>query len=316
MRAIILAAGAGRRLGLSMPKSMIDLAGRSILHRQLDAFRSAGVDDFIVVVGHACEQVVEHLAGQPGRFTFVLNERYAETNTVYSLYLARQYIDRDFFYANADVVFDARLPRRLVDFAACPDRATQQSEPGAAATGQGAPFSRDPKGSDHLRSEPQAQARGQVAQGPQSEPGAPGDTGLRSTEGAMQTRGPGPALAGEPAAALAVQVGRCGEEEVKVIVRDGRITRISKKLDPAECLGEFVGVALFGAGLAGAFRAALETCVEKENAVTDYFERAVDRLCDDWPLTPVDISDLPCIEIDFPEDLTRARQDILHRLQT
>lgn len=123
-------------------------------------------------------------------------------------------------------------------------------------------------------------------------------------------------MAGEPAAALAVQVGRCGEEEVKVIVRDGRITRISKKLDPAECLGEFVGVALFGAGLAGAFRAALETCVEKENAVTDYFERAVDRLCDDWPLTPVDISDLPCIEIDFPEDLTRARQDILHRLQT
>ena len=275
MRAIILAAGAGRRLGLSMPKSMIDLAGRSILHRQLDAFRSAGVDDFIVVVGHACEQVVEHLAGQPGRFTFVLNERYAETNTVYSLYLARQYIDRDFFYANADVVFDARLPRRLVDFAACPDRATKQSEPGA-----------------------------------------PGVTGLRSTEGAMQTRGPGPALAGEPAATLAVQVGRCAEEEVKVIVRDGRITRISKKLDPAECLGEFVGVALFRAGLAGAFRAALETCVETENAVTDYFERAVDRLCDDWPLTPVDISDLPCIEIDFPEDLTRARQDILHRLQT
>ena len=305
MRAIILAAGAGRRLGLSMPKSMIDLAGRSILHRQLDAFRSAGVDDFVVVVGHACERVVEHLAGQPGRFTFVLNERYAETNTVYSLYLARQYIDRDFFYANADVVFDARLPRRLVG------RAGQQSEPEAPARGD--------------VSEPRAQARGQVPQGPQSEPGAQA-TGQAShpehTQSCFESRASAwgsdqrvlPTGAGT-AAALAVQVGRCAEEEVKVIVRDGRITRISKKLDPAECLGEFVGVALFGAGLAGAFRAALETCVGKENAVTDYFERAVDRLCDDWPLTPVDVSDLPCIEIDFPEDLQRARDDIVPQLR-
>ena len=297
MRAIILAAGAGRRLGLSVPKSMIDLGGRSILHRQLDAFRSAGVDDFVVVVGHAREQVVEHLAGQAGGFTFVLNERYAETNTVYSLYLARQYIDRDFFYANADVVFDARLVRRLVD------RAEQQSEPRAEARGQAA---QQPQ-SAFEGCGPRASAWGSDQR--------PGGTGLRSTEGAMQTRGPGPALAGEPAAALAVQVGRCGEEEVKVIVRDGRIVRIGKKLDPADCLGEFVGVALFRAGLAGAFRAALTTCVEKENAVDDYFERAVDRLCDDWPLTPVDVSDLPCIEIDFPEDLTKARQDIRHRLR-
>ena len=78
MRAIILAAGAGRRLGLAVPKSMIDLGGRSIIHRQLDAFRSAGVDDFVIVVGHARERIVEHLADQPGRYTFVLNERYAE----------------------------------------------------------------------------------------------------------------------------------------------------------------------------------------------------------------------------------------------
>ncbi len=92
MRAIILAAGAGRRLGLDGPKSMIDVGGRSILRRQIDAFASVGVDDFVIVVGYQRERIAEHLAGLPGKFTFVVNERFAETNTVYSLYLARQYI--------------------------------------------------------------------------------------------------------------------------------------------------------------------------------------------------------------------------------
>ncbi len=108
-----------------------------------------------------------------------------------------------------------------------------------------------------------------------------------------------------------MDVAACGEEEVKVIVRNGRITRISKQLDPADCLGEFVGVARFGVELSAAFVNALETCVVVENAVTDYFERAVDRLCPDWVLTPVDVSDLPCIEIDFPEDIARAQSEIL-----
>jgi len=235
MKAIILAAGAGRRLGTADPKCMVRIGGESIIHRQLTAFRAVGVDEFVVVVGHEQDQLRRHLAGQPGRFTYVVNERYAETNTIYSLYLARDQIDDTFFYANADVVFDRRLTDRL--------------------------------------------------------------------------------MAADASTALAVDVATCGEEEVKVIVRDGRIARISKRLDPADCLGEFVGIARFGAELSSAFVKALETCVEIENAVTDYFERAVDRLCPDWVLTPVDVSDLPCIEIDFPEDLTRARDEILPRLR-
>ena len=234
MRAIILAAGAGRRLGLETPKSLIPIAGTSILHRQIEAFRSDGVDDFVVVVGHRHEQVVDHLCGQAGRFSFIFNERFAETNTIYSLYLAREHITGTFYYANADVVFDRRLIERIRP---CP-----------------------------------------------------------------------------PASALAIQTGACGREEVKVVVEDGRIRRISKQLDPEACLGEFVGVARFGGELAAAFVEALETCVEREGVVDDYFERAVDRLCADWTLAPVDVSDLPCIEIDFPDDLHRARHEVAPRL--
>lgn len=283
MRAIILAAGAGRRLGLDGPKSMIDVGGRSILRRQIDAFASIGVDDFVIVVGYQRERLVEHLAGLPGRFTFMINERFAETNTIYSLYCARQYIPGGFFYANADVVFDSRLVHRLAESAAPPS----ESESQALA----------------LPPEPEAQAR--------ALPSEPGARATGSSDLGVSTF----RRFSFSTAALAVVVGRCAEEEVKVIVRDGRIVRIGKKLNPAECLGEFIGVARFDAELAPAFVAALETCVEQEQAVNDYFERAVDRLCDDWSLAPVDVSDLPCIEIDFPEDLARAQNKIAPQLR-
>jgi len=234
MKAIILAAGAGRRLGLSGPKCMIDIAGRSIIHRQLAAFRAGGVNEFVIVVGHEQEQLREHLADQPGSFTFIVNRRYAETNTVYSLYLARKHINDTFYYANADVVFDRRLIERL------------QESPTASA--------------------------------------------------------------------LAVETAHCAEEEVKVIVMDDKIVRISKQLNPADCLGEFVGVARFGKELSSAFVEELVSAVEDDGVINEYFEYAVDHLCRDWTLSPVDISDLPCKEIDFPEDLHDARTQIAPRL--
>ena len=234
MKAIILAAGAGRRLGADGPKCMLDIAGASIIHRQLSAFGAAGISEFVMVVGYAQDQIRRHLADQPGRFTFVVNERYGQTNTIYSLYLARTHLNDTFYYANADVLFDRRLVQRLQ---ACPANS-----------------------------------------------------------------------------ALAVQTGACAQEEVKVIVADDRVTRIGKTLDPAACLGEFVGVARFGGEIAPALAARLTEMVESEGIVDDYFERAVDRLCEDWTLTPADVSDLPCLEIDFPEDLARARGEIAPRL--
>lgn len=114
MIAIILAAGMGRRLALGIPKCLIEIAGQTILQRQIQAFRSVGVNDFVIVVGYREGDVRAHVAGEVGRFTFVHNPRYAQTNTIYSLYLARTHFGSGFLYANGDVVFDRRLPERLV----------------------------------------------------------------------------------------------------------------------------------------------------------------------------------------------------------
>jgi choline kinase len=234
MKTIILAAGAGRRLGASEPKAMLEVGGSSIIRRQLAAFRAEGVEQFVIVVGYRQEQLREHLAGQAGDLTFVVNQRYLATNTVYSLYLAREHLTDAFYYANADVVLDRRLIHRLAT--------------------------------------------------------------------------------AKEANVLAVGVGPCGEEEVKIVVRDGRIARVGKGVPPAEAAGEFVGIARFDRDLAVALARKLAVLVEQQGIVDDYFERAVDELCGDRVLSAVEVTDLPCKEIDFPVDLEVARREIAPRL--
>ncbi|MDM8008089.1 MAG: phosphocholine cytidylyltransferase family protein [Phycisphaerae bacterium] len=235
MKAIILAAGAGRRLGAAVPKCMLDVGGMSIIHRQLAALSAEGIEEYVVVVGYEQDRVREHLAGRPGRFTFVVNEQYASTNTVYSLYLAASYLTGTCWYTNADVVFDRRLIRRLAD----------DSSP----------------------------------------------------------------------AALAVQNHPCGEEEVKVIVREGLVVRIGKAILPAEAGGEFLGVARLNGDVAAALARTLSELVEQQGVIADYFERGLDRLCGEFAIRAVDVTDLPCHEIDFPADLKKAQREIAPRLE-
>lgn len=114
-------------------------------------------------------------------------------------------------------------------------------------------------------------------------------------------------------AALAVEAKPCGEEEVKVTAdAEGRIHRIGKQIDPAEALGEFIGVARFAAPITAWFYQALDS-LKHEGKRNVYFEAALDRMADTHSLMSVDVTDLPCIEIDFPEDYAAARTAVLSR---
>ena len=61
MKAIIVAAGMGRRLAPytdDRPKTLVEVNGRSILQRQVDAYRAAGVDEINIVRGYMKEKIV------------------------------------------------------------------------------------------------------------------------------------------------------------------------------------------------------------------------------------------------------------------
>jgi len=71
--AIVLAAGASRRMG--RPKPLIPLGGRTILQRTLDHLRTARVDEIVVVLGHRAEEVLPALRGLGCRV--VINHHFA-----------------------------------------------------------------------------------------------------------------------------------------------------------------------------------------------------------------------------------------------
>ena len=107
---------------------------------------------------------------------------------------------------------------------------------------------------------------------------------------------------------LAVEVKQCGKEEVKVIEgADERIVAIGKELIQENALGEFIGVAKLSEAFNIQFTDSLSQLIEA-GGKADYFEAAIHPLLAKIQLHYVDVSDLPCIEIDFLEDLDKASE--------
>jgi len=121
MQAVILAAGIGKRLAKETngkPKSLLKIGSRSIIQRQIECCLKAGINDFVIVIGFCQELMRKHINMilKEDQVTYVINDIYDKTNTLYSLYLAHQYFRGDILYFNADVVFEEHLLKKLLDY--------------------------------------------------------------------------------------------------------------------------------------------------------------------------------------------------------
>jgi choline kinase len=108
MRGIILAAGAGTRFngGGVQPKCLAAFDGTPLIQLQVGAMRACGIDDIVVVVGFEAARV--RRACGP-RVQFIENRRFAETNSLYSLWMARSVLQDGFVVMNCDVLFPTVL---------------------------------------------------------------------------------------------------------------------------------------------------------------------------------------------------------------
>ena len=232
--AILLAAGRARRLGSltdDRPKCLLDVGGRTLIQHQLQALRAVGVTRVVVVTGYFAD-MVEAECG-PG-VTYVHNEIFDRTNSLYSLEMALHHGADGFFLTNADVLFDPALLRRLAS-TPHPD-----------------------------------------------------------------------ALLYEPARDL-------GEEEMKVRLQGDRVCAMSKELDKGTYHGENLGVLRFSRD---GYRR-LEPFVRRlvvGNEATAWAPLAFDAFSREHPLHAVSSEGSPWIEIDFPEDLERARTVVWPRI--
>ena len=237
MKALILAAGVSRRLyphTYNIPKCLLEIEGKPIIHYQLEALRDLNVNDITIIVGYHREILISNIVKSfPDlKFNFIINHHYFETNTAYSVYKAKESLDSKYLLMNADVIYKKELLAKLFN---------------------------------------------------------------SSYENV-----------------LAVDVKSCGKEEVKVI--DGgmnSIVAIGKDLIEENCLGEFIGVAKFSKEFMDTFIHSLNNLINA-GGQNDYFEAAIQPLLNKLDVHYIDVTEYPCLEIDFIEDLKSARKLFKH----
>jgi choline kinase len=102
------------------------------------------------------------------------------------------------------------------------------------------------------------------------------------------------------------------DEEIKVKADSrGRVLEISKEVKPDEAIGESIGIELFGDGmLAGLFRV-IERKVKLEGNVNQFYEAAFQELVNEgYDFFIVDTTDYFCMEIDTPDDIRIAAEQM------
>jgi choline kinase len=119
MKAIILSAGQGSRLGHLVdgrPKCLIEFNGRSLLDRQLDTLAANGIDEATVVTGFHDELVDQAIAARSGgpRVRTVFNPFYKVADNTGSLFMARDALEGDALVWNGDTLVSSALMARVV----------------------------------------------------------------------------------------------------------------------------------------------------------------------------------------------------------
>ncbi|MFC1813505.1 NTP transferase domain-containing protein [Thermodesulfobacteriota bacterium] len=113
MKAVILAAGVGTRLGTLIPKPLTAIENEKvILDYQVEALKEiVGVHNIFVVVGYKKELIME----KHPQLIYIYNNKYIHTNTAKSLLMALDKINQDdVLWMNGDVVFDKEVIDLLV----------------------------------------------------------------------------------------------------------------------------------------------------------------------------------------------------------
>tara|TARA_B110000003_G_scaffold236165_1_gene240726 strand:+ start:2006 stop:3499 length:1494 start_codon:yes stop_codon:yes gene_type:complete len=121
MKAIILAAGLGSRLGdltINKPKSLIKVNGKPIIKYQIDAYLKAGISEILIVSGYKSDKLKKYVKSNYSKnIKFIQNRIYDSTNNMYSLWLCKEYVinSEKVFISNADVVFDESIVLKMIN---------------------------------------------------------------------------------------------------------------------------------------------------------------------------------------------------------
>ncbi len=243
MKAIILAAGIGKRLGPTSdhkPKCLLPFDGISLMHRHLAILEFYNISEICIITGYESGMIEQALGTIPQDVRLICNSQY-QRGSVISLWSAHPYLiaGDDILLMDADVLYDHNIIGKLVN------------------TSHHNCFLLD-----------------------------------REFE--------------------------AGEEPVKLCINNGRLVEFRKNVDKQiqfDTQGESVGFFRFSGKMANTLAQQAQSYLDAERLDEPYEEVIRDLLLNKPDAFAFeDVTGLPWIEIDFPEDVVRATHDILPRL--
>ena len=122
MKVLILGAGQGKRLlplTEDIPKALLDIGGKRLIERQIEAFAACGITEFVVLTGYRADlmdQVLGQVEDISNGLTIrtVHNPFYAVSDNLASCWMAREEMDGDFIQVNGDNLFKADMVEALI----------------------------------------------------------------------------------------------------------------------------------------------------------------------------------------------------------
>ena len=119
MKALILNSGLGTRMkGVRSCKCLMELAdGISVFDAQVESLIRCGINEFIITTGSNADILMDHATEHfPNvKFIFAHNPEYAQTNYIYSIYLAREHLQNDdILLMHGDLVFEQNVLQDII----------------------------------------------------------------------------------------------------------------------------------------------------------------------------------------------------------
>ena len=122
MKAIILAAGIASRLRPltdNTPKCLLKIGEKCLLQRAIDNLLVNDIRDILIVTGYLEEKIKSFvkLTYPNLSVTYIHNEKYASTNNIYSLWMAKSFIEgNDMLLLDSDILFDQQIVKSLLQY--------------------------------------------------------------------------------------------------------------------------------------------------------------------------------------------------------
>ena len=116
--AVIMAAGLGSRFGeltVEMPKGFVQCGGMSMIERSILTLLDCGITRIIIGTGHM-KECFETMRDKYPQIECVFSPKYAETNSMYTLWNCRDVVGKeDFLLLESDLIYEKRAITALME---------------------------------------------------------------------------------------------------------------------------------------------------------------------------------------------------------